>query len=209
MKYALLALALMVPSFAGAAESELDQVMKLKGDSERGKIAYEICRGCHKADASGRAEAEYPQLAGQHASVLMKQMSDVRSGRRTTQKMHPFIAKDVVSTADIADIAAYLAKLPIPADNGKGDGKLLERGMALYKQDCAVCHGANGEGNAEKFIPRVSWQHYSYLLRENKSIQSTAGKRRDANPNMVKVIKRYSYKDLTAVSDYMSRMSSQ
>jgi cytochrome c553 len=125
---------------------------------------------------------------------------------RQNPKMHPFIAKDVVSTEDIAHIATYLAGLPIPAGNGKGDGKQLVRGKALYAKDCATCHGANGEGNADKFVPRVAGQHYSYLLRENKAIQSAAGNRRDADPGMVKVIKAYPYKDIAAVSDYVSRL---
>lgn len=209
MKFALLSLALLgLPSAAMAGETELASLLKIQGDPDKGKIAYEICRGCHKADGAGRADAEYPQLAGQHASVLIKQMADTRSGMRHNPKMHPFIAQDVVNTEEVAHIAAYLASLPIPAGNGKGDGLHLERGKQLYVQDCAGCHGAKGEGNAGKFIPRVAGQHYSYLLRENKAIQSTSGSRRDANPDMVKVIRGYAYKDIAAVSDYISRLGS-
>lgn len=186
--------------------TELSAALAIKGDPDKGKIAYEVCRGCHRADGSGRAEAEYPQLAGQHATVLIKQMADVRSGLRLNPKMHPFVAKDVVSTEDIAHIAAYLAGLPVVAGNGKGDGKQLVRAKALYAKDCAGCHGGNGEGNGEKFVPRVAGQHYSYLVRENKAIQAMTGNRRDADPNMVKAIKGYSYKDIAAVSDYMSRL---
>lgn len=207
MKFALFSLALLgLPAAVLAGETELASLLKIQGDPDKGKIAYEICRGCHKADGAGRADAEYPQLAGQHASVLIKQMADTRSGLRHNPKMHPFIAPDVVNTEEVAHIAAYLASLPIPADNGKGDGLHLTRGKQLYDQDCAGCHGPQGEGDAGKFIPRVAGQHYSYLLRENKAIQSTSGSRRDANPDMVKAIRGYAYKDIAAVSDYMSRL---
>ncbi len=194
------------PAIAPAMGEELTEALAIAGDPVKGKIAYEICRGCHKPDASGKAEAGYPTLAGQHATVLIKQLTDVRSGSRQSPKMHPFVAKDVVSTEEIAHIAAYLASLPSPDGNGKGDGKQLARGKQLYNKDCASCHGKKGEGNPAKFIPRVAKQHYSYLARENKAIQTMTCNRRDANPNMVKVIKNYTYKDLAAVSDYISRL---
>lgn len=206
---ALLSLCIPALGFAAgdpAPNAELSAAMAIKGDPALGKTAYEICRGCHKADGAGRADAEYPSLSGQHASVLIKQMTDVRSGKRVNLKMHPFIAKDVVSTEEIAHIAAYLASLPATPGNGKGDGKRLAHGKALYEKDCASCHGAKGEGAADKFIPRIAGQHYSYLLRENRAIQSVTGKRRDADPAMVKALKGYSYKDITAVSDYLSRL---
>jgi cytochrome c553 len=191
-----------------AAVSELTAALAIQGDPIKGKDAYKVCCGCHKASGIGRADADYPILAGQHATVLMKQMADTRSGKRENKKMHPFIEKDEVSTEDVAHIAAYLAFLPPPTDNGKGDGKHLARGKALYDKDCASCHGKSGEGDAAKFVPRVAGQHYGYLVRENKAIQSTAGNRRDANPDMVKVIKAYPYKDIAAVSDYMARIGS-
>ncbi|MDD5366551.1 MAG: c-type cytochrome, partial [Gallionellaceae bacterium] len=170
MKPSLILLALsgfaMLPALAGtegqvdAAKSELNAALAIEGDPEKGKIAYETCRGCHKADGAGRNDAKYPQLAGQHATVLIKQMADIRAGRRENEKMHPFVEQDEVSTEGLAHIAAYLASLPIPANNGKGSGKQLVHGQALYERDCATCHGARGEGDAGKFIPRVAGQHY-------------------------------------------------
>lgn len=196
MKHALLCLALLALP-AQAAEPA--------GDPARGKIAYEICRGCHKAGGAGRADAGYPQLAGQHASVLVKQMADIRAGRRPSPRMHPFIAGDVVASRDLADIAAYLAGLPIPTGNGQGDGRQLAQGQRLYQRDCAACHGPSGEGDAGKLIPRLRGQHYGYLLREAKAIQ--AGHRPGVDPGMVQAIRPYGYYDLAAVSDYLSRQA--
>ncbi len=175
-----------------------------KADPANGKEAYEVCRGCHQADASGRGDAIYPQLAGQHASVLIKQMVDVRAGLRDNPKMHPFVAEWVVSTEEVADIAAYLSALPIPTTNDKGDGTALSRGQVLYDKDCAGCHGARGQGKAAEFYPRVASQHYSYLVHESRLIRD--GGRRNANPEMVKVIKGYADADIMAVSDYLSRL---
>ena len=178
--------------------------LSLKGDAAKGKESYRVCQGCHKEDASGVSEADYPQLAGQHATVLIKQMIDVRNGRRDNPKMHPFIASDVLSTEEIANVASYLASLPIPATNAKGDGAALDKAQKLYVKACVQCHGAAGEGDGAKFYPRVASQHYDYLLYEMKQIRD--GVRRNANPKMVNLIRKYTDADLKGLSDYMSRL---
>ena len=178
--------------------------LKSKGDPTRGEIAFEICAGCHKDGAQGRPDGSTPRLAGQHASVLIKQMVDIRSGRRDNPKMYPFASQHVLSPQDIADIATYLQGLPVPANNGRGPGKNLEKGKALYVADCQTCHAADGSGEGVKFFPRLAGQHYAYLLREGRAIRD--GERRNANPKMVKTVKPYSDADLEAVMDFASRL---
>lgn len=187
-----------------AAYPEKTAVLGLHGDAGRGAEAFVICQGCHRVGALGRTDGSYPRLAGQHASVLIKQLTDVRTGRRTNPKMLPFADHQVISIQEIADIAAYLQALPVPATQGQGAGNDLARGARLYQADCAVCHGARGEGNADKFYPRVSGQHFRYLLRENRLIRDN--KRHNANPEMIGVIKNYTDDDIAAVADFMSRL---
>jgi cytochrome c553 len=107
----------------------------------------------------------------------------------------------------MADIAAYLQSLPSPPDNGVGPGSALDRGRSLYENHCVKCHQERGEGERERFFPRVANQHYNYLLRQ--MIQIRDGVRRNANPKMVKVVKPYSDQDLEAVADYMSRLGKE
>lgn len=193
------------PGYVWDAQSDEEVLLlKMKGDVARGKTAYQVCQGCHKPDASGLPDGTYPQLAGQHTTVLIKQMSDVREGRRDNAKMFPFAGKHVVDTQEVADIAAFLNSLPPPGHNDKGPGSDLPRGKALYEKDCASCHGNRGEGNAKKFYPVTAGQHYRYLIRQVEAIQD--GNRRNANPKMVKVVKNYSKNDIGAVADYISRI---
>jgi cytochrome c553 len=206
----LLALAL-VPAWALAQapawndiQGELKTALGVKGDAGRGQAAFEPCEGCHRKDASGRTSGAYPRLSGQHATVLMKQIADIRSGRRSNPKMEPFIEDHVLTAYDIADVAVYLQGLPIGADNGKGSGAALARGRKLYEDDCVACHGARGEGSAAKFYPMVAAQHYRYLLRELNFIRD--GDRRNSNPDMVKVLKPYTTPDLEALADYMAQL---
>ena len=180
------------------------EILKLKGDVARGKVAYEICQGCHKPSGAGLPDGTYPQLAGQHATVLIKQMTDIRDGSRDNPKMFPFAGKHIVSLQEIADIAAYLERLEIPRDNGKGPGTAVDQGRAIFKKECAPCHGEQGQGDARKFYPMVASQHYLYMLRQMEQIRD--GKRRNAHPKMVKVIKTHSEAELQALADYMSRL---
>ncbi len=186
-------------------KGELKEALQAKGNPARGEAAFQPCQGCHRKDASGRVSGAYPRLAGQHANVLMKQIADIRSGRRSNIKMEPFIDDHVLTAFDIADIAIFLEALPIPTANGKGVGTALARGKQLYDKDCADCHGAKGEGNGAKFYPMVAAQHYRYLLREVQFIRD--GDRRNSNPDMVSVIKDYQLADMEAVSDYMSQLA--
>jgi cytochrome c553 len=184
---------------------EQKQILSLVGDIERGKEAFRGCRGCHKPDGSGLADGTYPRLSGQHSSVVIKQVTEVRAGIRSNPKMDPFASNHAVTPQEIADIAAYLEVLQTTRENGKGPGTQLAKGKAIYEADnCMGCHGEHGEGDAAKAYPVVASQHYGYLVREMEWIQK--GVRGNSHPRMVKSIAKYTREEIEAVSDYMSRM---
>jgi cytochrome c553 len=179
------------------------EALTLTGDLVNGQDAYEVCAACHLPNGAGRPDGTFPQLAGQHTSVVIKQIADIREGRRDNPIMYPF-AKTLTDSQELADVAAFIETLPIPADNGKGSGTNLQLGETLYKRDCVQCHQDHGQGDAEKFYPVLAGQHYKYLLRQIGDI--AAKRRRNANPDMVKVVEKYSPEELDAVVDYMSRL---
>jgi cytochrome c553 len=178
--------------------------LNLKGDIGRGEKAYKICQRCHKPSGTGSMDGAYPRLAGQHVTVLIEQITDIRSGKRYNPKMLSFVDEEAMTIQEIADVAAYLTALPIPPYLSSGSGTALVRGNELYVRDCARCHGNKGEGNADKFFPQVGGQHFNYVLRELRSIRDES--RGNANPDMVKIIKPYSDQDLETVADYISRI---
>lgn len=189
-----------------ATQGEKLQALAAQGDATRGEISFEVCQGCHRRGALGRVDGTYPRLAGQHRSVLIKQMTDVRAGRRRNDTMLPFADKHVIGPQDIADIAVYLSQLPVPANNGKGPGGDLAEAEQLYRFQCADCHGERGEGDAVRFYPRVNGQHYRYLLHEMIAIRD--GSRGNAYPKMVEIVKPLANAQLDALADYMSRLPS-
>lgn len=185
-----------------APASELAILLDMKGNPAQGKEVFTACQDCHRKDGSGRANGVFPRLAGQHYLVMIKQLSDIRSGRRNNPSMQALAA--TLSRTDLVDVAAYIESLPISDRNGKGPGTALKPGQQLYDRDCASCHGAHGEGIAAKFYPMVAAQHYQYLLREVASIRD--GERGNSNPEMVRAIKNYTQADFEAVADYMARL---
>jgi len=187
-----------------ALDGEELLALRAKADPVRGQEAFIVCAGCHGSAALGDEAGYYPRLAGQHASVLIKQLADVREGRRDNPKMYPFANRHVVTTQELADIAVYLQGLPVPRPHGQGPEVDLAAAAALYRKDCRSCHGEAGEGNGEKFYPRLSGQHYRYLLRQALDIRD--GVRRNANPKMVEAVKPYSDEQVEQVIDYISRL---
>jgi cytochrome c553 len=186
--------------------AETTAALQLSGNPERGKEGFSRCVGCHRSTASGRSDGAVPRLSGQHASVIIKQVSDIRAGRRLNPEMKPYVEGAEMTPQLLADIAVYLQALPITGTLGKGPGTALERGKALFTRDCTPCHGANAEGLAAGFFPMLAAQHYGYLLRELELIRD--GKRGNSNPGMVQLIKGYSAADMEAVADHVSRMPS-
>jgi cytochrome c553 len=183
---------------------ELKAALALTGDPVRGKAAFDDCDACHRKDASGRTNDATPRLSGQHASVIVKQVVDIRSGQRLNPPMKPFVEPSELTLQALADIASYLQALPIVGKMGQGPGSDLARGTTLYENDCAGCHGERGKGRATLFHPMVAAQHYGYLLRELGLIRD--GGRGNSNPIMRAVVQGYAPADLQAVADQMSRL---
>ncbi len=186
------------------AAREVERALDLKADPDRGREVYLLCAVCHQPEGWGLASGEYPQVAGQHASVVIKELADIRARNRDTPTMLPFTMLEHLSLQDMADVAAYIERMPMTPDNGVGPGTDLALGERLYRDNCVDCHGPRGEGIARKHMPQIQGQHYAYLVRQFEWIRD--GKRRNADEEMVKQIQGFTYRDLRAVMDYVSRI---
>ncbi|WP_303908123.1 c-type cytochrome [Thiohalomonas denitrificans] len=179
------------------------------GNPEDGLDVFEVCSACHMPEGWGTEDGTFPQLAGQHAQVLIKQLADIRAKNRDNPTMYPFALPESIGDAQaLADVVAYIEKLPMHPENGKGEWKKgtpeFEQGKNLFADNCVKCHGEIGLGMPEKFYPRINGQHYKYMLRQFEWIRD--GRRRNANPDMVKQIQGFSDKDMKMVINYVSRI---
>ena len=184
---------------------EREEAMDLKPDLENGMDVYEVCAGCHLPEGWGKEDGTFPQLAGQHAEVLIKQLADIREGNRDNPTMFPFTdPKEIGGLQGISDVTAYIESMQKAPEPGTGDGKNVELGKSIYSKQCINCHGDKAEGNNEAFFPALNGQHHAYLLRQLKWIRD--GYRKNANEAMVKEVKALSDAELDAVADYLSRL---
>jgi cytochrome c553 len=78
------------------------------GDIAAGKTRAASCAGCHGADGIS-ANPLWPNLAGQKAPYLVKQLKAFRDGVRQDPMMSPMARP--LSDADIENLAAYYSSL--------------------------------------------------------------------------------------------------
>ena len=172
-------------SRTGEGLSEFKTALKLTPDIDNGRELYKMCVACHGPEGWGSSNGSYPQIAGQLPGVSIKQLADIRVGNRDNPIMRAFTTVRALGNAqEIADVAGYIATLPMTANNGQGNNRYLEQGKEIFLRDCADCHGAHGEGDVKKHIPMIQGQHYQYLLRQYRWIRD--GRRRNADKNMVR-----------------------
>lgn len=108
----------------------------------RGATLALQCAICH--GPSGVSQAQSPNLAGQYANVVYKELQDFKSGARVNAVMTPFAVK--LNDRDMVDVASYYAYLPrLPGyhpDAGAPLPKIVINGAPLRGiAPCGSCHG--------------------------------------------------------------------
>lgn len=204
-----MSLALLVSAVANAEPKKVDEfveiALQLEPDLQKGRMLYFNCAICHTPEGWGSPDGRFPQIAGQHQSVILKQLADIQKGNRDNPTMIPFTDPlFYMGPQVLADLTAYIEQLQMVPANSVGSGLRLEEGKKLYNIECKECHGENGEGIAKEFYPRIHGQHFQYVLRQMEWVKM--GKRRNADKEMVEQFKKFSQDDLEVIADYVSRL---
>jgi cytochrome c553 len=173
---------------------------------EDGKTTFGICARCHLPEAWGNDDGTYPQLAGQHVNVLMKQLLDIRNGTRHSSLMFPFVqSRTVGGYQELSNVVAYISTLPMNPAHSKGpwqeQSKQYKQGKQTYQQYCAGCHGDNGEGNNELVYPKLQGQHFQYMSQQISRIKNSV---REVHPAMQAVVNELSLEQLEQAINYAS-----
>ncbi len=161
------------------------------GDADAGKAKAATCAACHGADGIGASDS-FPNLAGQHADYIVKQLKAFKSGDRNDPLMAPMAA--ALSEQDMADLAAHFSALPRngasqDSDSANASGAANSApvayvpspaaGKSLYELGdasrsigaCIGCHGS--EGNSEVLIyPNLANQHPEYIAKQLMNFKS-------------------------------------
>ena len=158
-------------------------------DLLNGEDINETCAGCHGEFGEGGKEGEYPRLAGQPRSFLIRQLLLFRERTRPNLAMVEYVDHRQMPDQDILDISVFLEgielpnKLP-PVDENAPDFNAYQRlvdakrvvqiplvegdvanGERLYRE-CRSCHGRDGYGDLEKGVPMLAGQYTEYLWRQ-------------------------------------------
>jgi cytochrome c553 len=190
-----------------AAIAEFRAAVELEPDLARGAVLFETCSACHGKDGLGAADGGVPAIAGQHVSVLVKQLVDFRHDRRWDERMQNFASQHHLAGAqELLDVAAYAESLPRwpPQEGGNCSDEELQQGRVVYHRDCAQCHGPLGMGELRRMRPRLAGQHYRYLLRQME--ETVAERRPGMDPQHVRMLGALTAEDRKAVADYLSRL---
>ncbi len=181
--------------------------VSVAGDVEAGKNASAVCAGCHGADGNS-AMANFPKLAGQGEKYLLKQLTDIKTGKRVVVEMTGLL--DAMSEQDMANLAAYYAAQT--GTGGQAKKELVELGEVLYRVGnpatqvaaCTACHGPAGKGVELAGFPALAGQHADYIAGQLKKFRS--GERaNDGDSRMMRgVAARLSDKEIEAVASYIS-----
>jgi len=211
-------------AFSDTLSKQQPPNLQVAGDAARGKVLSELerCQGCHGEEGDSDTQI-IPKLAGQHATYLVKQVRDFKSGARKHEIMSVMAAD--VADADINDIAAYFASHPKMQGRSEGESPLGEKlflhgDAARNITPCAACHGVDGKGLSLEGIvyPVVAGQHRKYLRAQlvswalgersnnpsnssNKTLSNSSNSRAQ---NMNDIAKTLSVNEIEALSLYLS-----
>ncbi|VWC90821.1 cytochrome C [Burkholderia lata] len=105
----------------------------------RGATLSLRCTMCH--GEKGMSNANSPNLAGQYAIAVYKQLRDFAGDARQNAVMSPMVRG--LGDQDMRDLAAYYASLPRPAARRTGDAPdIVVHGAPMRNiPACAACHG--------------------------------------------------------------------
>ena len=175
------------------------------GNIEAGKQKATTCVVCHGADGNS-SNPSWPNLAGQHAEYIKRQLLDFRDGHRKNDQMAPLAM--VLSDQDIADLAVYYAAQE--PRTGQTRPENLVTGERLYRAGdaskglaaCMACHGPTGIGNPAANYPRINAQHAAYTELQLKAFKAEE-RTNDLNGIMRDVAGRMTNDNIKAVADYL------
>ncbi len=199
----------MKPSYIGIILIGLSSLVPFAlfaADSEAGKTKSALCAGCHGVDGNS-PNAIWPSLAGQHASYLVKQLQNFKSGERADPIMQGMAA--MLSEADMQDVAAYFESQKL--NPVSFDASLVELGEAIYRGGitetsvaaCMGCHSPSGAGNEPARYPSLRGQHSDYLVAQLKKFRDGT-RANDSGAIMRQIAKRMTDSEIMSVAAYIT-----
>ncbi|MDA9679939.1 cytochrome c4 [Gammaproteobacteria bacterium] len=176
------------------------------GNVVKGKDLVGACLACH-GEIGNSSAPSFPNLAGQNAQYLLKQLLEIQSGQREVLTMTGIL--DDLSKSDLLDIATYYESQP--RNHGAAKQDLVELGESIYRAGiprkniaaCTACHSPTGNGNGPAVFPALAGQWPEYVVTQLKNFQSGA-RHNDGDSQMMRTTAMdMNEKEMKAVASYL------
>jgi len=184
----------------------------IEGDAVAGEGKAVTCGACHGVDGN-TAVPNFPKLAGLGEKYLLKQMKDIRDGRRPVAAMAGQV--DNMTDQDLADIAAFYDAKERTSE--MADEDLVALGRKVYMSGimerkvaaCSGCHSPSGKGNGPAGSPGLAGQHADYIAAQLKMFrtgyESPEGRTNDGDSKIMRTTAfELSDLEIKAVASYAS-----
>lgn len=139
----------------------------LRAAIEGGHAAFKVnCVQCHGAGAAG--SKGYPNLndddwlwGGDLNAIQQTLVNGIRQPGNDNTRMSqmPSFGRDgILTPPQVQDVVSYVRTISKQAPAGAAS----QRGAVLFANNCAVCHGAGGEGNRSVGAPKLTDRIWLY-----------------------------------------------
>jgi cytochrome c553 len=171
---------------------------------ERGAVLARTCAVCHGGVDNTTAKFPSPNLVGQTAGAIYKQLEDYRSGVRHTAVMEQFVLP--LREQDIVDLSVYYAHMPhVPGPKmpSVDEPSIVAVGAPTRNiPACGVCHG----GAALKVgTPWLDGQSVVYL-RGELNAYADGSRTNDINAQMRAIARQMSPDEIEQASRYFASL---
>lgn len=166
------------------------------------------CAPCH-GEHGIAPDPQFPNLAGQSATAIYKELHDYKSRSRVNDIMNGMA--QALDDQQIIDVAAYMASSAAQVPNPTIPTtavpvlRLVERGdPARGLPACNACHGAAAGGPIE--TPRLSRQSQDYLAKQLHAFKS-GERRNDIYTRMRSIAEKLTDREIDALAAFYAATS--
>ena len=165
----------------------------------RGATLAMQCAICHGSNRQGQIDT--PNLEGQPAAAVYKQLRDFKLGARTNAVMGPFADRlDEQDMLDLAAFYAFLPRQPGPHPNAAMDApSIVARGAPMRSvAACSSCHGITA---AKLGTPWLDGQSEVYIKAQLQAF-ATGARRNDISEQMRNIARQMTSSEIDETARY-------
>jgi cytochrome c553 len=165
----------------------------------RGATLALQCAICHGSNRAGQVDT--PNLEGQPAAAIYKELRDFKVAARTNAIMSPFAVK--LNEQDMLDLAAYLSYMPRQPgshlDPAETAPSIVARGAPMRNiPACAACHGAT---DAKLGAPWLDGQSAVYIKVQLQAF-ATGARHNDISEQMRNIARQMTAAEIDEAARY-------